>query len=171
MDWTTIGTGVAAVAAVVAALISLALFLASRRQERRSVENDKRNLFLSLNEQLMQPDLQRGRDILRRRVNSKRDAEVLYRRKRDHWTVSQAVAMFDLLGLYVSREYVDRDLVVAEWGEMLALSCNGNGDYFIEARESKLKWKPYPHYAKLAGEVIAERGLQGLPEAVVERFA
>lgn len=79
--------------------------------------------------------------------------------------------MFDLLGLYVSREYVDRDLVVAEWGEMLALSYDGHGDYFIEARESKLKWKPYPHYAKLAGEVIAERGLQGLPEAGVARFA
>lgn len=126
MDWTTIGTGVAAVAAVVAALISLALFLASRRQERRSVENDKRNLFLSLNEQLMQPDLQRGRDILRRRVNSKRDAEVLYHRKRDdHWTVSQAVAMFDLLGLYVSREYVDRDLVVAEWGRCLPFPIVG----------------------------------------------
>ncbi|MEU9089333.1 hypothetical protein [Streptomyces sp. NPDC048428] len=172
MDWTTIGTVVAAAAAVVASLISLALFLASRRQERCGVENDKRNLFLSLNEQLMQPDLQRGRGILRERVKSKRDAEIMYRRKRDdHWAVSQAVAMFDLLGLYVSRNYVDRDLVVAEWGEMLALSYKGHGDYFIESRESKLKWKPYPHYVKLAGEVIAEIGPQGYRAAGAARSA
>ncbi|MEU0787496.1 hypothetical protein ABZ341_38895 [Streptomyces sp. NPDC006173] len=141
MDWIAFLSMLSAAAAV---LYAVAISRDRRRQERR-------NLFLSLNEKLMHPDLQRGRALLRELIGGTRDADILFARQKDaHWVISQAVAMFDLLGLYVDRDYIDEDLVMAEWGRTLTRAYHGHGDYFIESRRSHLGWSPYPHFASLS---------------------
>lgn len=148
MDWIAFVSMLAAVAAV---LYSVYISNSHRKQE-------KRNLFLSLNQQLMNPDLQRGRALLREKINKADDASEVYEKHQgEHWAISEAVAMFDLLGLYVNRDYVDEELVMAEWGKALTLAYEGHGEFFIEAREKALGWPPYPHF-KLIAEKARLRG-------------
>ncbi|WP_344393619.1 DUF4760 domain-containing protein [Streptomyces vastus] len=147
MDWIAFAS---MLVAVVAVMYSVAISRSQRKQERR-------NLFLSLNEQLMHPDLQRGRTLLRDLINDTQDAKDLFdRRQAEYWDISQAVAMFDLLGLYVKRDYVDEDLVMAEWGKTLTLVYEKHGESFIEAREISLGWPPYPHFKTLAENARAK---------------
>lgn len=130
--------------AVIAALVSTAAWQATRRLE-------KRNLFLQLNERLMQPRLQEGRTLLRELITDKDSADILYSRsdRRDHWLISESIAMFDLLGLYVEREYVDKELVLEEWGSQIALTYKPHGESFLASRAAYLGWSPYPHYENL----------------------
>ncbi|MCX4983470.1 hypothetical protein [Streptomyces sp. NBC_00572] len=149
MDWIALGSMLAAASAFTLSIIAL---LVSRKQE-------KRILFLSLNERLMQPELQEGRTLLRESIESTSDAENVYAlNKNQHWSISRAVAMFDLLGLYVKHGYIKKDLALEEWGKTLTLSYEGHGEHFVRAREEALGWSPYPHFKYIA-EMARREGL------------
>jgi hypothetical protein len=63
---------------------------------------DKRDLFLKINERLAEIDLQRGRRILYRDVNSKEDAKALLDKRPDDYDLAnRALAMLDIAALYV----------------------------------------------------------------------
>ncbi|WP_445518189.1 hypothetical protein [Streptomyces sp. NEAU-174] len=143
-------------AAVAATLISTAVWQTTQRLE-------KRNLFLQLNERLMQPRLQEGRTLLRELIIDKTAADNLYSSndRRDHWLISESIAMFDLLGLYVERKYVDEKLVLEEWGSQIALTYKRHGKPFLESRAAYLGWTPYPHYEKLGELALLDERRRG----------
>jgi hypothetical protein len=119
-------------------------------RERRN--QDQRDLFLKMHERLIDVDLQRGRRILAENIHSVKDAEALLRGSpADYELANRALAMFDIFALYAERGYVDRKLVLEEWGYTLAntWAC---GQYLIAERLNRHRpntWSAWPHFQKL----------------------
>ncbi len=128
------------VVSVAAFAVSVYALLAKRDQ-------DRRDLFLKMHERLIDAELQEGRRLLRERIGSVDDA--IGMRKADpvsYQLVGRALAMFDILGGYVSRGYVDRDLVLEEWGRTYA-GCWEHGRHIVMERAERepLTWSAWPH--------------------------
>lgn len=150
--------GALSVAAAAFALSVYTLF-ANRRQNRR-------DLFLSLHEKLTHPDLQTGRTLLRERINSHRDAARMRRwRPDDYRLVASAIAMFDILGLYVQKRFVDEELVFAEWG-WLCVEVYDHGRHVVEERRRNGTGQaPWPHFQDLgvdAAEWVNSQNRSGM---------
>jgi hypothetical protein len=115
---------------------------------------NRRDLFLSLHEKLIASDLQRGRTLLREEVRNY-PAAVALRNARDgrYQLVASAIAMFDVLGLYVHEGFVDKNLVFAEWGWLYA-EVYESGQHVIQERFDNAGngRKPWPHFARLGKE-------------------
>jgi len=107
-------------------IVSLSTLLFTRRK-------GKRDAFLSVHEKMITADLQEGRRLLFD-VESPEAAEKLLENKReDYQKVNMAMAMYDVLCLYVERGYVRRDLVMETWGPGLA-NARIPGRHFIAHR-------------------------------------
>jgi hypothetical protein len=135
--------------AIVSLVISLAALSVSVVTLLTKQRQDRRDLFLKMHERLVDPDLQQGRRILRERIKSVEDAQAM--RKEDqvsYQLVGRALAMFDILGGYVLRKYVDEELVLEEWGHTYAGSW-ASGRYVILERTAsereRLTWSAWPH--------------------------
>ncbi|MER6955021.1 hypothetical protein [Streptomyces sp. NPDC000618] len=147
-----------AIASVAVAFLAMVIaFLAlwwSRRTWRASVEQNRRDMFLGLHEKLSSAEQQTGRRFLREKIGSLRDAEVL--RREDPNCLRQvvgALAMLDILGLYVEKGFVDKELVFEEWGSLLA-ELHPHGVHVIEERRQNRGSgrKLWPHFRRLALE-------------------
>ncbi|MEU5929317.1 hypothetical protein ABZ817_38330 [Streptomyces antimycoticus] len=107
----------------------------SIRTYRASIKLNRRDLFLSLHEQLSRPDRMRGRSILREEITSVPDAEAIRQsRPGDYELVMSAIIMLDILGLYVKKNYVRKDLVLEEWGWLYG-RCFDHGQHVINERQ------------------------------------
>lgn len=125
---------------VAALSVSLVALLAKRRQ-------DRRELFFKMHERLIDPDLKRGRQILRERVTSTEKAREMRELDPDAYQlVGRALAMFDILGCYVRRNYIDEGLVLEEWGHTYA-GAWANGRHVVVERAARetLTWSAWPH--------------------------
>ncbi|NKG22392.1 hypothetical protein [Paeniglutamicibacter terrestris] len=78
-------------------------------------------MFLSIHNSLISLDIQNGRRLLFNKINSPEDpSELLSSDPRAYDQINRALAMYDVLGLYVKRKYVDKSWVMDEWGSGLA---------------------------------------------------
>lgn len=133
------------VVSMAALCVSLATFLFNRSR-------DRRDLFLKFHEKLIEPDLQKGRAILYASVNTVQDAESLRSTRPDDYAlVNRALSMFDVLGIYVYRRYVDKDVVLEEWGPTLAKAWQC-GQHFVEHRAQNQGFRVWPNLRRLGDE-------------------
>ena len=121
---------------------------------------DRRNLVLKLYEQLIAPDMQTGRRLLHQYATS--DA--------DWWDVSSdaaaeardkingALAMFDVVGWYVEKKYVDADAILEVWSPALVRCWYRAYDPYIRVRRETEGWEGWSYYERLVRK--AERHLE-----------
>lgn len=133
-DWATFWLG------LLAFLLSMLAFFYNRQKA-------KRDAFLAIHEKLIALDIQEGRRFLFTKINSEGDAARLKRRNIEAYQkVNRAMSMYDVLGLYVSRRYVDKSVVLEEWGRNLAMARE-NAEHFMDFRK-----KRWDHFDKLSSE-------------------
>ncbi|WP_319325272.1 hypothetical protein [Streptomyces europaeiscabiei] len=133
-------------------LVAASAYWFSRYSWKRRKEQNRRDLFLELHAKLSSKEQMQGRRILRERVKSVGDAEELRDRPEDASQVYSALAMLDILGLYVDEDFVDGPLVLAEWGHVV-VELHSHAQYVLTERRAnggsfRSQW---PHYQTLAG--------------------
>ncbi|MGW1669023.1 hypothetical protein [Streptomyces sp. NPDC002324] len=148
---------ISAAAALVSAVVAVIAYRSSktvRRQSEQDAENlNKRDLFLSLHEKLTAPEQLWGRRVIREQINTPEDAERLRQLDReDGHAAASAVAMLDILSLYVERGFVEKDLVLDEWGHALA-DLNGNAAIFVRDRTENGR-APWCHFQDFSAEAV-----------------
>lgn len=132
--------------------VASAAYWFSRYSWKKRREQDKRDLFLTLHERLSSQDQMQGRRVIREQVASVRDAIKLRGRREDAAKAYSALAMLDILGLYVDKSFVDDVLVLEEWGHVV-VELHSHAQYIIAERRAnggtfRSQW---PHYQSLAG--------------------
>jgi hypothetical protein len=138
--------------AALSLLVAASAYWFSRYSWKRRREQDRRDLFLELHSKLSSKEQMQGRRVLRERVKSVGDAEKLRNRPEETSQVYSALAMLDILGLYVDEDFVDGDLVLAEWGHVV-VELHSHAQYVLAERRAnggtfRSQW---PHYQTLAG--------------------
>src|SRR5215468_10607191 len=77
---------------------------------------DRRDLRLQIHERLVAVDLQRGRRILYKKVNSIAGARSLYCDDPGEYDLAyRALSMLDLAALYAERGYIDAESFMEDW--------------------------------------------------------
>ncbi|MFD1248493.1 hypothetical protein ACFQ3F_11910 [Nocardioides ginsengisoli] len=115
---------------------------------RRARRLDKRDLFLRMHETLLEPGVVAGRRALYE-IREPKHAEALVYHEDTLTQVYRALAMFDVLALYVDNGWIDEATVLDEWGNSLTRSIEP-AKFFIEARYKTTQWHSWPHYRALA---------------------
>lgn len=158
-----VGIAIAAASAFFAALavgVSFRALHTSQRQQRR-------DLFLALHERLSSVEQQAGRTVLRDQFHSVKDAARVRKRDREsHRQAASALAMLDILGLYTEKNFVDKHLVLAEWGRVLVgLEPNIRNALRERKQQTRTEWLPWPHLQKLLRDADdwAQKQNPGLP--------
>lgn len=119
----------------VAVCFSVAALLASLGALYFNWRKAKQDTFLGIHEKLIALDIQEGRRLLFQKISSPAAAsQLLVDSPEEYQKVNRALAMYDVLGLYVKRKYVFKDWVMEEWGPNLA-KARVPGRYFIEHRK------------------------------------
>ncbi|MEV6005639.1 hypothetical protein AB0M29_02410 [Streptomyces sp. NPDC051976] len=143
-----------ALGAAIAAGTSVAVSVVALTQSTRW---QKRDLFLALHEKLTHPELQSGRTLLREEINKPDDAQNMREwRTEEYRKAVSAIAMFDILGLYVKRRYIKKVWVFEEWGWLYA-EVYSHGRHVIEERRANSGngRQPWPHFQALGKKALA----------------
>jgi hypothetical protein len=145
------------VAALIVSVVALAFTVIWNVSTRRAeTETERRLLFLRMHESLVAEDLARGRGIVFR-LKSIEDARALLASEGpDYSLANRALAMLDVLALFVERGFLDRDLVVSEWQAQLA-RVHTHGTFLMQARGEAHGMTPWPHLRAFAAEVASTR--------------
>lgn len=157
--------GLSAAVAIGSLIVAIrAHVLSGRAQQQTQVQAqqlNKRDLFLALHEKLSAPEQMRGRRVLREQVNSVNDAAELRQANRgDGRAAAGALAMLDILGLYIEKGFVEDNLVLEEWGYVLA-ELQPHAAHLISERTRNRHRPPWPHYRRLAGRASDWAARQG----------
>ncbi|MFP3461272.1 hypothetical protein R5O87_10520 [Arthrobacter globiformis] len=97
----------------------------------------KQDTFLSIHDKLVAKDLQEGRRLLFEKIHAPEDVEALLQKDEDGYhKVNRALAMYDVLGVYVKRRYVFKAWVMEEWGPNLAKAWS-HAQHVIAHREKR----------------------------------
>jgi hypothetical protein len=140
---------------ILSILISCGAFIFSLYAWRERVVKDQRDLFLRIHERLLDVELQHGRRIMFREVNSVEDAKRLFREKPEHYDLANmALAMLDTAALYVERRYIDGELYMEEWGYTYK-NILEHAQYFLVEREERNAVpnpRPWRHFFSFAIE-------------------
>lgn len=134
---------------LIAVIVSVSALYSSRRQ-------DRRNMFLKIHERMIDPDIHAGRRWLLERVNSESDAVVLRQENESaYFSINRSIAMLDVVALYVRKNYVAKELVAEEWGEVYR-QCYVHARFYIAARHKELTFNSalWPHFVWFAGEML-----------------
>lgn len=141
---------------IISILISCGAFVLSIYTWRERIVKDQRDLFLRLHERLLDVELQHGRRILFRQVNSVEDARSLFQDKPDFYDLANmALAMLDTAALYVERKYIDGELFMQEWGYTYK-NILEHARYFLDERIERNAapnphpWRHFFHFATQA---------------------
>jgi hypothetical protein len=131
-------------------------FWFSRYSWKKRGEQDRRDLFLEIHEKLSSQEQMQGRRVLKEQVRSLRDAEKLRGRSEEASRAYSALAMLDILGLYLDKDFMDEGLVLEEWGHVVA-ELHTHAQYVLTERLAnggtyRSQW---PHYQRLAGRATA----------------
>ena len=122
-DWVTVFFAIAALLASLGALYF-------------NWRKAKQDTFLNIHQQLIALDIQEGRRILFQKITSPEAAsQLLIDDPDDYQKVNRALAMYDVLGLYVKRRYVFKSWVLEEWGANLS-KAREPGRHFINHRKA-----------------------------------
>jgi hypothetical protein len=133
-DWATIYI------TTLALFVSVAAFAHTRSKATKDA-------FLAIHEKMFDLEIQEGRGILYSKIKSLDDVEKLKKYDRESFRkVNRAIAMWDVLAMYVSRGYLPKQMVLEEWGRNLA-KYRGRVLLFGEARN-----KHWEHYEALSKE-------------------
>jgi hypothetical protein len=120
----------------------------------------RRELFLRMHERLTNPELARGRAIIYG-LNSLEQAQAIVASKDERFELAnQAMAMMDVLAAFVHYGYLDREVVLTEWGQPLA-RLREPGGFFIEARRQEHGAAPWSHFRTIAREAYEAQSVQG----------
>ncbi len=120
-------------------------------------KQDRRDLFLKLHERMVEPDLQRGRRLLFTRARTVEDVKRLREDEPGVFDdINRAVWMLDIAGMYVAKNYVDKDDFVAEWGSVFGRAWRG-AQPFLEVRIAGLPGGSpgWPYFRALGMEMAA----------------
>lgn len=97
----------------------------------------KQDTYLSIHDKLVAVDLQEGRRLLFTKIKSSADADNLLKDDpQSYQKINRALAMYDVLALYVRRRYIFKSWVMEEWGPGLA-NARTPGKHFIAHRTSQ----------------------------------
>ncbi|WP_437055836.1 hypothetical protein [Streptomyces sp. enrichment culture] len=126
-------------------------FSENARQETEKL--NKRDLFLALHEKLCTPDQLWGRRVIREKINNLADAKQLRESGHaDGQAAAGAVAMLDMLSLYVEKGFIERDLVLEEWGHVLA-DLDDNAAIFVKDRTMNNR-RPWVHFQDFSADAV-----------------
>jgi hypothetical protein len=142
--WVSVVTAIVAVAAL---MVSITTAVYTRKRERRQ-------LFLQMHERLIDTDQLLGRRTLFRDITSVEDVGRLERQQPEiYLQVHRTLAMLDILGCYAMRGYVDKQVILEEWGHWYAKAYE-HGRYVIEYRVSvePTEWLPWPNLRRFGLE-------------------
>jgi hypothetical protein len=129
---------------LISIIISCGAFIFSLYTWRERIAKDQRDLFLRLHERLLDVELQHGRRILFRQINSMEDVRALFHEKPELYDLANmALAMLDTAALYVERRYIDGELFMEEWGYTYRQMLE-HASYFLAERVER-NAVPNPH--------------------------
>ena len=140
--------------AVLTIVVSFAALAVSVYALVTASRTDRRDLFLQMHHLLTDQDLQEGRRLLFEKVKTINDVRLI--RKDDETgaaLINRALAMFELLAFYVDRGYIDKDLMLQEWGHTYARAWS-HGRHFVAERLEREQdgWSGWPHLQTLGPE-------------------
>jgi hypothetical protein len=140
---------------VISIVISCGAFSFSLYAWRERIAQDRRDLYLRLHERLLDVELQHGRRILFRQVNSVADARNLFHGRPELYDLANmALAMLDTAALYVERGYIDAGLYMDEWG-LTYKAILKHARYFLAERLERNaipNTRPWVHFFSFAVE-------------------
>lgn len=128
--------------AILAAVLSVAAFAFSLTTFFLQWRKDRRDLFLTIHQALIAPELQEGRRKLHA-LGTQQIATVHVDDPDGYQQINRALAMFDIFAMYVERRYISEDLALKEWGHSLSLTWE-KAEPFIEARRVHSGYRPWP---------------------------
>src|SRR4051812_19087529 len=108
---------------------------------------DKRNMFLRMHETLIEPDVVKGRRALYN-ITSRDAAHTSCDDEEETTRIYRALALWDVMGLYVESGWVKRDTVLKEWSTSLVRS-KGPAELWMAERYQDVQWHEWPHYKDL----------------------
>lgn len=119
-------------------------------------KKSKQDTFLSIHEKMVTSDLQEGRRLLFTKIKNSEDVERLFKENPEGYQkVNRALAMYDVLGVYVKRGYIFEDWVLEEWGSGLA-KAGEPGKLFIEHRSRQGIPSTWPNFIELSRKALAK---------------
>lgn len=131
------------IAGAIALTISVAAFGFSLLSYFQQRSKDRRDLFLSIHQTLIEPDLQQGRRLLNASTHDIDSIHALHEADpAGYQQINRALAMFDIFSMYVNRKYVNENLALEEWGHTVAHTWV-NAQPFIAARERRDGYLPW----------------------------
>ncbi|MFK0040773.1 hypothetical protein ACIQTW_13140 [Paenarthrobacter sp. NPDC090517] len=114
----------------------------------------KQEAFLDIHDKLIELGVQEGRRLLYTKIKGPNDPARLSEESPEEFDkINRALAMFDVLGLYVRRRYVFRSWVMNEWGANLA-GAWPQAQHFIAHREKQVGREAWPNYKRLSLEAV-----------------
>jgi hypothetical protein len=140
-DWVALGAFAASLAAVAIAV----------RNYTDAKARDRRDLFLTVHERLLEPEMVAARRVLYKLSS---EAGVRGLREEDTTRVYRLLAMYDLVGLYVESNWISKKTVLEEWSFSLCQS-HEPGRRFIKVRQAMVGGPGWPHYRRLAEAAVA----------------
>lgn len=112
----------------------------------------KQETFLDIHAKLIDVEVQEGRRLLYHEIRSAADpARLLKEDEEKYDKVNRALAMYDVLGLYVRKRYVFKNWVLDEWGAAL-VRARPHAKHFIAHRESQGSFSAWPNFHALSLE-------------------
>ncbi len=115
-----------------------------------SWRKSKQDTFLSIHEKMVTSDLQEGRRMLFTEIKTPEDVERLFQHDREAYQkINRALAMYDVLGVYVKRGYILEDWVMEEWRSGLA-KAGEPGRLFIDHRCQQGIPSNWPNFLELS---------------------
>ncbi|SFT96711.1 hypothetical protein [Arthrobacter sp. ov118] len=133
---------------ITASLTALALIVAIAAY-RFSAVKGKRDLFLTLHEHLVAPEVQEGRRLLHE-AGSYSDVEAISRKNRK--LVNRSLALYETLAMYTLNKDVYRKDVWSAWGWTIA-NLRQKIQWFMDMRENVDEYRSWPHLRRLLTEL------------------
>jgi hypothetical protein len=142
---------ISTVISVVALGFSLFVLVDNRRR-------DRRDLLLKLHEELVSEERQRGRRLIYQLA----DQPVESWESDQYDRVNNALAFFDVFGMYVDQRYVRKDDALRLWAEPVYLAWQA-AQPFLEFRARQVGYRAWPYFERFARDAEADLRRRGSP--------
>jgi hypothetical protein len=140
-------------ASAIAAFTALGIALYNLRQGKK---RDRRDLFISIHQALLDPEVVRGRQYLYA-IKNRNDAASAALSTDKSGPIYRALAMFDLMGLYAESKWIDEKTVAREWRYSIVNTHPAAKAWIAERYRDRPQWHSWEHYQALA-ERLARSG-------------
>lgn len=149
---------------VVSLVVSFAALAFTGLTYRDRRKQDRRDLFLKLHERLVDADLQRGRRLLYSHARTRQEVTELRESHPEQYDlINRSLAMLDVAGMYVDRDYIDKKDFLSLWGPTYGRAWLAAGP-FLDERFAGLRSgsRGWPYFRSLGAE--AAESLDPPPE-------